>query len=178
MRAIIGGNPVVSPTTEEGLYLSSFFVEDELDMDRVYTEMNKMVSNIVTTDDKEMFHHLLETIVACTMFKLDYKLVDMLEPLMIAFKPRLSELLEKSHLFCPCYPYKSGPVDTWTKHHETIEHELDFWKYLIESYREYIETDVGQYTVKELNRKYTLTTRKDHDREEKLKQFYSHIMAH
>ena len=172
-RAILGGNKnaLAAPTFHEKLYISSFYIDDELDNARVYTELNKLVSVIVGNDDKEMFMSLLDSVVACTMFGLDYKIVDMLEPLMIAFRPRLSELLGKSHLFCPCYVYESGPVNTWKKCHETIEHELEFWKYFVETYREYIEFDVSPYTRKERH----VLKRNDHDRKEKLKQFYTCI---
>lgn len=177
-RAILGGNTnaLVTPTFQEKLYISSFYTDaGELDKARVYTELNKLVSVIVGNDDKEMFLTLLDSVVACTMFGLDYKIVDLLEPLMIAFRPRLSELLERSHLFCPCYAYESGSVNTWRKYHETIEHELDFWRYFVETYREYIEFDVSPYTRKETVKRHPCKL-KDHDRKEKLKQFYSCIV--
>lgn len=176
LRAILGGNrnALANPTFEEQLYVSSFYTEGELDRDRVYIELNKIISHIVTTDDKEMFFNLLDAIVAGTMFDMDYKIVDMIEPLMMAFRPRLSELLERSHLFCPCYAYRSGSVDQWNRLHETVEHELEFWKYFIETYREYIEFDVNPYTQKEAAKRHCSRTR-EHDRKEKMKQFYTCI---
>ena len=175
-RGILGGNvnALANPTVEQQLYIGSFYTDGVLDNARVYTELNKIVSTIVGNDDKEMFLTLIDSVVGCTMFGLDYKIVDLFEPMMIAFRPRLSELLEKSHLFCPCYAYESGPVNMWKRYHETIAHELEFWKYFIETYREYIEFDVSPYTQKDTVKKHTIK-QKEHDRKEKLKQFYSCI---
>ena len=173
LRTIIGGNSISDNITdEEKLYISSFYTDGEMDKERVYTELNKVISYIVTRDEKSLFFDLLDTILSCP--DIDYKIVDILEPLMISFRPRMSELLERSHLFCPCYEYKSGPVNNWRKIHDTVEHELEFWKYLIETYREYIEIDIDAYPQKNvLSKKKNVNKCKEHDRKEKLKQLYS-----
>lgn len=177
LKAILGGNTnaIRNPSYQERLYVSSFYSDGVLDVDRKYAELNKIIAHIVTTDDKELFLQLLDSVVPLTLFGLDYKIVDMMEPLMIAFKPRLSELLEKSHIFCPCYEYLSDTIDKWKERHETIEHEIEFWKYLIETFKEHIEIDVRPYSLKEFTKKHRHSS-KEHDRKEKLKQLYSVVV--
>ena len=133
LTSVIGRNEnaLSSPTAEEKLYISSFYTNEELDIERVYTELNRFISQIVIGEEKELFFALIDSLLACVGIDIDYKIVDLLEPLMIAFKPRVSELLERSHLFCPCYVYKSGPINTWKNYHETVTHELELWKYII-----------------------------------------------
>lgn len=177
---IIGQKSVIPPdvTEFERLYVSSFYHEDgSLDKKRVYSEMNRFIAQMVVDEEEEWFFGFMEALLACVGIDIDYKIVDMLEPLLISFKPRLSELLTRSLMFSPEFAYQSGPVNKWAERNETVIHELEFWRYFLELYDEYIEIDSDIYSEKEVtSRRKPLFKGKEHDTKEKVKQFYSWIV--
>lgn len=177
---IIGQKTTIPPDTSEfeRLYILSFYNEDgTLDKSRIYAEINRFIAQIVIDEEEEWFFSLMEALLACVGIDIDYKIVDMIEPLLIAFRPRLSELLSKSFLFCPSRMYQSGPVNKWAERNETVLHELEFWRYFLDLYQDYIEIDSDVYSSKEVtSKRRPLFKGKEHDMKEKLKQLYSWII--
>lgn len=177
---IIGQKNVIPPDLSdfEKLYVLSFYREDgTLDKKRVYSEMNRFISQIVVDEEEEWFFGLMDSLLACVGIDIDYKIVDMLKPLLLSFRPRLSELLTRSLMFCPEFTYQSGPVNKWADRNETVLHELEFWRYFLELYQDYVEIDSDIYSEKEVkSKRKPLFKSKEHDTKEKVKQFYSWII--
>ena len=177
---IIGQKTIIPPTMSdfEKRYVASFYQEDgTLDKNRVYSEMNRFIAQMVVDEEEEWFFSLMESLLACVGIDIDYNIVDMLGPLLVAFKPRLSELLTRSFMFCPNFTYQSGPVNKWAERNELVLHELEFWRYFLDLYGDYIEIDSDIYLRKEVvSKRQPIFKGKEHDTKEKVKQLYSWII--
>ena len=140
----------------------------------IQKEYAVLVARLVVDNDKEKFFKLIDVLIPqaceCPMYQLD-----LLEPLFIVFKPTVSELLKRSHLFCKCRNYVSGYVNHWrTDHSDVFDTEMYFYTYIHDRFNHLITVDVPKYDMKELTSKRKPSkASKPHSEDEKLKQMYT-----
>lgn len=134
-----------------------------------------LLAHIIIDNDKDKFLRLIDVLIPqaceCPIYQLD-----LLEPLFVVFRPTMSELLKRSHLFCDCEPYISGHVNRWkTDHNDIFDTEMYFYTYVHEKFNHLISIDTQKYDFKELisGRKPPSNEIKPHSIEEKLKQMYT-----
>lgn len=178
---ILGEKNVMDPnlTEEEKLYVESFKdLEGNLIKHRVYSELVRHVAQLVTDEDRNNMFSILDVLLSHAL-PMDTNILDTLEPLFITFEPRLSEVLSRSHIFCNCYRYENGPVNTWANRNERIlVTEVPVFRYILDTFGKYIEVDSEAYTYKEVysRRKAPVRVRTQQDFHEMVKQLYSFIL--
>lgn len=137
-------------------------------------EYVKYVAAIATAEDERSFKKILWTIP--NIYGNYEILVDLLKPLFILFKPKLSEVLECSHVFCSnnCSLYRSGPVSTWPQRNpELFDTDVYFFTRVLDKFLTYITVDVDLYFLEEVTNHNQVEV--EHDHAEKLKQLYSMV---
>lgn len=171
---IIGNNTSDPTLTDKEIaYIASL----KNDMTRIRIEFVRHVAQIVVDEDRTKFLTILDALIAISP-NFDESLVDFMEPIFIVFEPRVSDILNRSHLFC-CHKYKSGPVNEWsTRNAEFIVPiELGLYQYIFKKFSKYMEIDVPEYSEKEVCSKKKCPKKiKQHDKKEQLRQFYSCIL--
>ena len=140
----------------------------------IQKEYAVILAHIIINNDKDKFFKLIDVLIPqaceCPIYQLD-----LLEPLFIVFKPTISELLKRSHLFCDCRNYVSGYINHWkTDHNEVFDTEMYFYTYIHDRFNHLITVNVPKYDMKELTSKRNPSkATKPHSDEEKLKQMYT-----
>lgn len=143
---------------------------------RTVKEYVKYVAAITSTEDRDSFKKILKTL---PNIYGDYEtLIELLKPLFILFKPKLSELLGCSHVFCDnnCSLYRSGRIAKWaSRNPELFDTDVYFYVQIVSRFLPYINIDVPLYTFEEISGVKPTDETIEHDCSEKLKQLYSII---
>ena len=178
---IFGYIPNHGLVCKENMYLSKFNV---LNKAKIRKEYERFIDIIINNNDKEMFLHLIQTLIISGIsekINIDSFELTCLEPLFVHFKPKLSTLLTLSHCFCDCVFYKNCLIENWIVNNDIIySTEIFLYYYFLNTYKDYIEIDVDKYDweVVKLNNFLPENEKNENEKNDKseiLKQLYSII---
>lgn len=166
-------------------FIKNIFINDQQqsEYDSIENELIKIISKIIYDNDDKSFYTLLE---GYKLYTLNYDTdkydtyLELLEPLFILFKPKLSFLFENiSHVFCDCCDiYIPCDITSWKINNEELfNSEIPFFFDLINRYEKYITIDCECYNIDDILNLSSITSSNNRlsglTSDEKLKQLYS-----